>query len=229
MRSTATATALGPVHIRFALTRTAEDRFIFDASETDDQTPGPVNYLMNKRRARHRLRPVFPRRRPRAGVQCRRRPRLRRDHPARGLAPAPALPRAARHARHDHDARAGRAERADQCGRHARHRRRMRPTSSCWCAGSAEGQAFPAVGRARRRLRRRGRTRTGIDAVYFVAQENYPVEFLELAYPVRLNTYAIHRDSGGPGAYPRRLRHHPRSSKSSPMTASWRSASIQRG
>ena len=41
----------------------------------------------------------------------------------------------------------------------------------------------------------------GIDAVYFVAQENYPVEFLELGYPVRLTTYGIHRDSGGAGAF----------------------------
>ena len=39
----------------------------------------------------------------------------------------------------------------------------------------------------------------GIDAVYFVAQENYPVEFLELGYPVRLLRYGINRDSGGPG------------------------------
>jgi N-methylhydantoinase B len=41
----------------------------------------------------------------------------------------------------------------------------------------------------------------GTDAVYFVAQENYPVEFLEQGYPVRLNTYAIHRDSGGAGRH----------------------------
>jgi hypothetical protein len=41
----------------------------------------------------------------------------------------------------------------------------------------------------------------GIDAVYFVAQENYPVEFLELSYPVRLTTYAVHRDSGGAGLF----------------------------
>ena len=34
-----------------------------------------------------------------------------------------------------------------------------------------------------------------------MAQENYPVEFLELSYPVRLTTYGIHCDSGGPGAY----------------------------
>ena len=37
----------GPFHIRFALTRTPDDRFIFDATETDDQAPGPVNFLMN--------------------------------------------------------------------------------------------------------------------------------------------------------------------------------------
>ena len=39
----------------------------------------------------------------------------------------------------------------------------------------------------------------GIDAVYFVAQENYPVEFLEIGYPVRLRSYGIVRDSGGAG------------------------------
>jgi N-methylhydantoinase B len=44
-------------------------------------------------------------------------------------------------------------------------------------------------------------TADGIDAVYFVAQENYPVEFLELGYPVRLRRYGIHRDSGGPGKF----------------------------
>ncbi len=38
----------GPFRIRFALTRTADDRFIFDATETDDQAPGPVNFLMNR-------------------------------------------------------------------------------------------------------------------------------------------------------------------------------------
>jgi N-methylhydantoinase B len=41
----------------------------------------------------------------------------------------------------------------------------------------------------------------GIDAVYFVAQENYPVEFAELAYPVRLIRYGVNRDSGGPGRW----------------------------
>lgn len=41
----------------------------------------------------------------------------------------------------------------------------------------------------------------GIDGVYFVAQENYPVEFLEAAYPVRLASYGVALDSGGPGLH----------------------------
>jgi N-methylhydantoinase B len=44
-------------------------------------------------------------------------------------------------------------------------------------------------------------TADGIDAVYFVAQENYPVEFLEQGYPVRLLRYGIHRDSCGAGRF----------------------------
>jgi N-methylhydantoinase B len=38
----------GPFRLRFALTRTPDDRFIFDATESDDQSPGPVNFLMNR-------------------------------------------------------------------------------------------------------------------------------------------------------------------------------------
>jgi N-methylhydantoinase B len=41
----------------------------------------------------------------------------------------------------------------------------------------------------------------GIDAVYFVAQENYPAEFLDLSYPVRLRRYTLNPDSGGPGRF----------------------------
>src|SRR5260370_22060046 len=46
-----------------------------------------------------------------------------------------------------------------------------------------------------------GATADGTDAGYFVAQENYPVEFLELGYPVRLRTYGILTDSCGAGQY----------------------------
>jgi N-methylhydantoinase B len=41
----------------------------------------------------------------------------------------------------------------------------------------------------------------GIDAVYYVAQKNYPVEFAEMEFGVRVERYSIHRDSGGPGTY----------------------------
>ena len=41
----------------------------------------------------------------------------------------------------------------------------------------------------------------GNDAVYLVAQENYPAEFLEAIYPVRLKRYAINPDTGGPGRW----------------------------
>jgi len=41
----------------------------------------------------------------------------------------------------------------------------------------------------------------GIDAVYYVAQKNYPVEFAEMEFGVRVEAYAIHADSGGPGLH----------------------------
>lgn len=41
----------------------------------------------------------------------------------------------------------------------------------------------------------------GNDAVYLVAQENFPSEFLDSVFPVRTRVYAIHRDSGGPGKF----------------------------
>lgn len=41
----------------------------------------------------------------------------------------------------------------------------------------------------------------GIDAVYFIAQENYPVEFIELGYPARIVGYGLSIDSGGPGRW----------------------------
>jgi N-methylhydantoinase B len=41
----------------------------------------------------------------------------------------------------------------------------------------------------------------GIDAVYYVAQKNYPVEFAEMEFGVRVERYSLHCDSGGPGTY----------------------------
>jgi N-methylhydantoinase B len=41
----------------------------------------------------------------------------------------------------------------------------------------------------------------GIDAIYYIAQENYPVEYVEKDFPLRIEQYAIRPDSGGPGLY----------------------------
>ena len=41
----------------------------------------------------------------------------------------------------------------------------------------------------------------GIDAVYYVAQKNYPIEFAEMEFGVQVETYSIHPDSGGPGLH----------------------------
>jgi N-methylhydantoinase B len=44
-------------------------------------------------------------------------------------------------------------------------------------------------------------TADGNDAVYLVAQENFPSEFLDSVFPVRVHTYAINPDTGGPGRW----------------------------
>jgi N-methylhydantoinase B len=41
----------------------------------------------------------------------------------------------------------------------------------------------------------------GIDVIYYIAQENYPVEYVEKEFPLRIEQYAIRADSGGPGLY----------------------------
>ena len=41
----------------------------------------------------------------------------------------------------------------------------------------------------------------GLDAIYYVAQKNYPAEFMEMVFPMRLRQYGLHPDSGGPGLH----------------------------
>jgi N-methylhydantoinase B len=41
----------------------------------------------------------------------------------------------------------------------------------------------------------------GPDAIFGEAQRNLPCEFVEMTFPLRLERYAINRDSGGPGLY----------------------------
>ena len=41
----------------------------------------------------------------------------------------------------------------------------------------------------------------GVDVIYFIAQQNFPIEFFEREHPVRVERYEIHPDSGGPGRF----------------------------
>jgi len=189
----------GPFFIRLALTRTLDDRFILDTTETDDQAPGPVNFLMNPDVPGMALGLFFlggdaaqvcNAGGPRALDEVRIRqgsllwPRFPAPLGLRGitmmrfLAALNGLVNVA----------GGKAPAA-----HSAY-------VVILLRGTADGEQFLmsdglGVGYGART------NADGIDAVYFVAQENYPVEFLEQGYPVRLLRYGIHRDSGGAGKF----------------------------
>jgi N-methylhydantoinase B len=41
----------------------------------------------------------------------------------------------------------------------------------------------------------------GVDVIYYIAQENYPVEYVERDFPLRVERYAVRPDSAGPGLH----------------------------
>jgi N-methylhydantoinase B len=197
----------GPLKIRFALTREkAEDgdRFILDATETDDQSIGPVNFLMNPGVPGMALGLYYLGGDPSqvcnaGGPQALDEVRLRE-----GSLLWPRFPAALG----------------------MRGLTMMRVLAGLNGLINVAGGGAPAAHSAYVIILMRGTFRDaagalqpfllsdglgvgygarayadGIDAVYFVAQENYPVEFLEVGYPVRLKRYGIVRDSGGAGRY----------------------------
>ncbi len=198
----------GPFRIRFALTREkaegSEDRFIFDASETDDQAFGPVNFLMNPGVPGMALglyylggdpSQVCNAGGPRALDEIRLRegsllwPRFPAPLGMRGLTMMRVL------------AALNGLVNVAGGGAPAAHSAYVITMMRGTCRDQ-EGQLKPflladgiGVGYGARP------NADGIDAVYFVAQENYPVEFLELGYPVRLRAYGVVCDSGGAGRY----------------------------
>jgi N-methylhydantoinase B len=198
----------GPFRIRFALTRQrgvdGEDRFIFDATETDDQAPGPVNFLMNPGVPGMALGLYYLGGDPAqvcnaGGPQALDEVRLREGSLLWPRFPAPLGMRGLTMMR-VLAALNGLINVAGG-GAPAAHSAYviilMRGTFR-----NAEGEIEPfllsdgiGVGYGARP------TADGIDAVYFVAQENYPVEFLEVGYPVRLRAYGLVTDSGGAGRY----------------------------
>ena len=189
----------GPFTIRMSLTRTPDDRFIIDATETDDQAPGPVNLLMNPAVPGTALGLFFlggdPGQVCNAGgsraideVRLREGSLLWPRHPAplgmRGLTMMRLL------------AVLNGLVNQGSGGAPASHSAYV----IIMFRGTAGGKPFllsdgVGVGYGARP------DAEGIDGVYFVAQENYPVEFLEGAYPFRVLSYGIGRDSGGAGRF----------------------------
>jgi N-methylhydantoinase B len=198
----------GPFALCFALTRETgadgADRFIFDATETDDQAFGPVNFLMNPGVPGMALGLYYLGGDPAqvcnaGGPQALDEVRLREGSLLWPRWPAPLGMRGLT---------------------------MMRVLGTLNGLINVAGGGAPASHAAYVITMMRGTYRDqagallpflladgigvgygarphadGIDAVYFVAQENYPVEFLELGYPVRLRAYSVVTDSGGAGRW----------------------------
>jgi N-methylhydantoinase B len=187
----------GPFHLRVSMTRTPDDRFILDTTKTDDQAPGPINFLMHPHMPGTALGLFFLG--GDASQVCNAGCAYAIDEVKlrEGSLLAPRFP-----------APLG-----------LRGVTMMRLLSAFNGLINVAGGAAPAAHSAYVIILLRGSHAgvpflmsdglgvgygarpgaDGIDAVYFVAQENYPVEFLERHYPVRLIGYGIHRDSGGAG------------------------------
>jgi N-methylhydantoinase B len=198
----------GPFKIRFALTREkgfdGEDRFIFDATETDDEAPGPVNLLMNPGIPGMALGLYFLGGDPAqvcnaGGPKALDEVRLREGSLVQPRFPAPLGMRGLTLMRVL--AALNGLVNAAGGGAPASH--------SAYVISLVRGSYTDEANVSRSFLLADGvgvgygarSFADGLDAVYFVAQENYPVEFLELAYPVRLRRYGVVPDSGGPGRF----------------------------
>lgn len=198
----------GPFRMRFSMTRekagSGEDRFIFDATQSDDEAPGPVNYLMSrgvpgmalglyfigddtslvcnaggpnaiddvKMRAGSFLQPRFP-----APLGMRGLTTMRVLSALNGLV----------------NVAGGGAPAANSAYV-------LGIIRGSWSRDGGASEPFLLVDGIGVGYGARPNDE-GIDAVYFVAQENYPAEFLELNFPVKLRRYGIKSDSGGAGRY----------------------------
>ena len=198
----------GPFKIRFALTREkgpdGEDRFVFDATETDNQAPGPVNYLMNRGVPGMALGLYYLGGDPAqvcnaGGPNAIDEVRLREGSLLAPRFPAPLGMRGLTTMRVI-SAIGGLLNAGNSKAPAANSAYVITIMRGLFRNEAGELQRFLladgiGVGYGARPIA------DGIDAVYFVAQENYPVEFLELGYPVRLRTYGINQDSGGAGRF----------------------------
>ena len=190
----------GPFTLRIAMDASGNS-IVFDGTESDDQAPGPINWLMNPAVPRMIYGIYFAAGDPslmlNEGVlhaidEVRLRPGslLQPTFPAplgqRGLAMVRVM-----------NMCSGLMNVAEPGSANAGG-----SSYAIWYLRNADPQGTPffvndgvAVGFGARPYA------DGHDAVYFVAQENNPAEFLDQLHPARLRRYSIHRDSGGPGRW----------------------------
>jgi N-methylhydantoinase B len=191
----------GPVTIRYKLEATADGRFLLDQSDTDDQTRGPINLVLNHK-APGVLMGVYllggsTEVSLNAGAEALFDDvKLRDGSVLQPRFPAPLGQRGVTMLRNLsgylgllNTASGGRAS--------ASHS----PYAIWMVRGSTiEGERFlmsdgVACGYGARPFA------DGHDAVYLVAQENYPAEFVDISYPMRVRCYGINPDTGGPGRW----------------------------
>lgn len=190
----------GPIHIRYDLT-VAEGEAKLDLSRSDDQVPGPVNLLMNVATPSLVLSsyllggdPAFPMNQGAAGLIDA--ITLRQGSVVQPKFPAPLGLRGVTMMRNV-AGMLGLANVMTQGKAMAAHSayviwylRGLDDAGKLFLMSDGVGVGYGARPYA-----------DGNDAVYLVAQESYPVEFLDAVYPVRTRAYGINRDTGGPGRW----------------------------
>ncbi|MBX9700466.1 MAG: hydantoinase B/oxoprolinase family protein, partial [Acetobacteraceae bacterium] len=191
----------GPITLRYRLEATADGRFLLDQSESDDQTRGPINLVLSPTSAHYVTGAYLLGGRGEvslnAGVEAlfdavtlREGSVLQPRFPAAlGQRGVTMLRNMAGYLGLLNTASGGRCSAAHS------------PYSIWLMRGTTpDGERFlmsdgVACGYGARPFA------DGHDAVYLVAQENYPAEFVDISYPVRMRRYAINPDTGGPGRW----------------------------
>ena len=198
----------GPFRIRLSLTREkgddGEDRYIFDTTASDDQAPGPVNLIMSPMLPGMALGLYYLGGEPgqvinAGGPQAIDEVKLREGSILQPRFPAPLGMRGLTMMR-VLSALNGLVNVAGGAAPAAQSAYVVAMTRGTYINEAGERERFLlvdgiGVGYGARDFA------DGIDTVYFVAQENYPAEFLENGYPIRLREYGVNPDSGGPGEY----------------------------
>jgi N-methylhydantoinase B len=190
-----------PVWIRFKLVREGK-HLVLDTTESDDQATGPVNFIMH---------PTVPQFTLALYVLAREPDLLHNGGSAVAIDQVKLRPGSVLHPRWPAalGSRGQTKMRVEQAllGLLARATGGASPAASCAYAlyllrgvDHRSGQMFlctdgVAVGHGGRP------DADGHDAIYGPGQHNYPVEYMERRYPVRIERYGINLDSGGPGRF----------------------------